>query len=112
MGPVAFEGPSFDAVTTTVPVAPGAMVGVLTRTLRSAEPLAVTIVVGFTVLFPVEGSLDGLDTEAEPPLTVPAGVLGDSDTGMATLLDEPGVIGPAPVQPAGNEPTVTPAGGL
>jgi hypothetical protein len=67
IGPAAVDGPLFTAVTSTVPVAPGVIVGDEALTARSAFGVPAVMVVGLTVLSAVAGSVVVVATEAEPP---------------------------------------------
>ena len=121
VGPTASNGPSFEAVRTTVPDVPGVIVGDDTVVTTSADGVAAVTVVGATVLSPGAGSVLPVATEAEPPVSGPAGVDDGTDTGMATerirpLARRPEIVQvtvpEANVQPDGSGPTVTPAGGV
>ena len=121
VGPTASDGPVFVAVNVTVPEVPGVIVGEVTAMATSAErPPAVTVVEATELLAPA-GSDVGVDTEAEPPVIAPGAADAASDTGIATLTDAPLARPPltvqvtvpdASVQPLGNVPNVTPAGGV
>ena len=121
VGPTASEGPPFVAVSVTVPEVPGVMVGDATAMAMSAERAPAVTGVEATELVALAGSDVGVDTEAEPPVIAPGAVDATSDTGMATLVDAPLARPPltvhvtvpfATVQPEGNVPNVTPAGGV
>ena len=121
VGPTASEGPPFVAVNVTVPDIPGVMVGDVTAMARSAERAPAVTVVDATELLALAGSDVGADTEAEPPVIAPGAVDAASDTGMATLVDAPLASPPltvhvtvplAIVQPDGNAPNATTAGGV
>ena len=121
VGPTASDGPVFVAVNVTVPEVPGVIVGEVTVMATSADRAPAVTVVGATELLAMVGSLVGVATDAEPPLIVPGTVDAASDTGMATLTDAPLARPPltvqvtvpdASVQPLGNVPNVTPAGGV
>ena len=121
VGPMAVDGPSFDAVRTTVPDVPGVIVGLVTAVEMSAERAPAVTVVEAIELLAVAGSFDAVDTEAEPPVIAPGAVDEGTDTGMAMLAEPPLASVPATVQvtvplasvhPDGNVPSVTPAGGV
>ena len=110
----------FTAVSRTVPVVPGVMLGVETRSERSAERAPAMIDVGATVLSAVAGSVDAVVAEAEPPKMVPVADDG-IETGMATEVDDAlarlpvtvqVTVPDVSVQPLGSVPSVTPAGGV
>ena len=121
VGPAASEGPLFVAVNVTEPEVPGVIVGDDTARATSAlRAPAVTVVVA-TVLFASAGSVEAVATEAYPPLSAPGAVEAASATGIDTVLEPPTASVPATVQvtvpadtvqPAGNVPRVTPAGGV
>ena len=121
VGPTASDGPPFVAVIVTVPDWPGVIVGEVIAMATSAERAPAVTVVGVTELLADAGSVVGVDTEAEPPLSAPGSVEATSETGIATLVDAPLARPPltvqvtvpdASVQPLGNVPNVTPAGGV
>ena len=121
VGPTASDGPSFEAVRTTVPDVPGVIVGDDTVVTTSADGVAAVTVVGATVLSPGAGSVLPVATEAEPPVSGPAGVDDGTETGIETervrpLARRPEIVQvtvpEANVQPDGSGPTVTPAGGV
>ena len=121
MGPTPSDGPLSVAVSTTLPEAPGVIVGDVIASATSALRAPAVTVVGDTVLFAVFGSDEALDVVAEPPVIPPGAVDAASDTGIATLVVAPlarpaaivQVTVPEPsVQPDGNVPTVTPDGGV
>ena len=70
-GPVASDGPRFVAVSVTVPVVPGVIVGVVTARARSATGAATTMLVGVTVLSAGDGSAEADVTDTGPPVSVP-----------------------------------------
>ena len=119
--PMAIDGPSFDAVRTTVPDVPGVIVGLVMETATSAERAPAVTLVGETVLSAGVGSVLAVAAVAEPPVSAPGAVDEASDTGIDTLVDEalarlPATVQvtvpEASVQPDGNVATVTPAGGV
>ena len=125
VGPAASDGPAFVAVSVTVPDCPGVIVGDVTAMATSAERSPAVTVLEATELLAVTGSVDAVETEAEPPVIAPGAVEAASETGIATLVDEPLANVPATVQvtvpeasvqPDGNVPpeagTVTAAGGV
>ena len=121
VGPTASDGPSFDAVRTTVPDVPGVIVGVDTVMATSALRAPAVTVVEATELLAVAGSVVAVETEAEPPVSAPGAVDAARETGMATLVVVPLASGPAivqvtvpeaSVQPDGSAPSTTPAGGV
>ena len=125
VGPAASDGPSFVAVTTTVPEVPGVIVGDDTDTATSADGVPTTTEVGATVLFVVDGSVVVVEAEAEPPEIVPGEADAGTDTGTGTDARAPlarlpatvhVTVPEAKVQPDGNVPpeagTVTPDGGV
>ena len=121
VGPTASDGPSFVAVIVTVPDVPGVIVGDDTVVTTSADGVAAVTVVGATVLSPGAGSVLPVATDAEPPVSGPAGVDDGTETGIETervrpLARRPEIVQvtvpEANVQPDGSGPTVTPAGGV
>ena len=121
VGPTASDGPSFIAVRVTVPDVPGVIVGVEAVSATSALRAPAVTVVEATELLALAGSAVAVATEAEPPVSAPGAVDAASETGMATLVDEPFASVPATaqvtvalarVQPDGRVPSVTPAGGV
>ncbi len=121
VGPAASDGPPFVAVNVTVPEVPGVIVGDVTAMATSAERTPAVTVVEATELFAVAGSVDAVETEAEPPVIAPGDVDAESETGTATLVDAPLASVPPTVQvtvpeasvhPDGNVPSVTPDGGV
>ena len=121
VGPTASDGPWFVAVIATVPEVPGVIVGLVMETATSAERAPAVTVVGETELSAGVGSVLAVAAVAEPPVSAPGAVDEASDTGIDTLVDEALARLPATVQvtvpeelvqPDGNVPTVTPAGGV
>ena len=121
VGPTASDGPSFVAVIVTVPDVPGVIVGDDTVVTTSADGVAAVTVVGATVLSPGAGSVLPVATEAEPPVSGPAGVDDGTETGIETervrpLARRPEIVQvtvpEANVQPDGSVPSTTPAGGV
>ena len=121
VGPTASDGPSFVAVRVTVPDVPGVIVGVEAVSATSALRAPAVTVIEATELLALAGSAVAVATEAEPPVSAPGAVDAASETGMATLVDEPFASVPATVQvtvalarvqPDGRVPSVTPAGGV
>ena len=104
-----------------MPDVPGVIVGLVTAVEMSAERAPALTVVEATELFAVAGSVVAVDTEAEPRVSEPGAVADGTDTEMATLVVAPLASVPATVQvtvpeasvqPDGNVPSVTPAGGV
>ena len=121
VGPTAFDGPSFDAVRTTVPEVPGVIVGVDTVVTTSARRAPTVTTVGAAMLSAVAGSVVVVDAAARPPLSVPGAWAASSEMGIDTEVDAPLARLPATVQvtvpddsvhPLGNVPSVTPDGGV
>ena len=109
------------AVSVTTPDCPGVIVGEVTAMATSAERSPAVTVVEATELLAVTGSVDAVETEAEPPVIAPGAVEAASETGTATLVEEPLASVPATVQvtvpeasvqPDGNVPSTMPAGGV
>jgi hypothetical protein len=120
VGPTAVDGPWFVAVSVIEPAVPGVIVGEDAVTATSALRAPAITVVGATVLFAVDGSVVTVATVAEPPVIAPGVVAAASDRGIDTEVEPPFTMSPltvhvtvplASVQPAGNVPRVTPAGG-
>ena len=122
IGPAPLDGPALAAVSTTLPVEPGVIVGDDAVSETSALPAAV-VTDEVVVLFPATGSGVALEIEAEPPASVDDGVAeDDTSTGIATVVfplaaraASEQVTLPLPaVQPAGSDAVtiVTPAGGV
>jgi hypothetical protein len=121
VGPTARDGPLFVAVNVTVPEVPGVIVGDDTHTATSAERAPAVTVVGLTELSAVDGSAVPVAMVADPPVTAPGACVDASATWIDTLADAPFTrpvatthvtVPEDAVQPAGNEPSVTPAGGV
>jgi hypothetical protein len=121
VGPTAVDGPLSVAVNVTVPDKPGVTVGDDTLTTTSALRGPAVNVVGDTVLFDVDGSVDTVDTDAEPPEIAPGTCAAPNNTGIDTDVDAPLANEPATVhvtvpdtseQPLGNEPNETADGGV
>ncbi len=120
VGPTASDGPPFVPVSTTVPDWPGVIEGDDTAIATSAERAPAVTVMEATELLAVAGSVVAVTTAAEPPVSAPGAVEAASETGIATLVEAPLASVPdtvqvtvpeASVQPDGNVPSVTPAGG-
>ena len=121
VGPAASDEPPLVAVSVTVPEVPGVIVGEETAMAMSAERAPAVTVVEATELFAGTGSVAAVATDAEPPVIVPGAVDAASETGIDTLVDEalarlPAIVQvtvpEASVQPDGNVPSTTPAGGV
>ena len=117
---MAVDGPSFEAVRTTVPLVPGVIVGDDTVVTTSAERAPTVTVVGAVELFALDGSDVGELADADPPLSVPGAEAEATTTGIETVEVPATAIVPATVQvtvpvasvqPVGSVPTVAPAGG-
>ena len=121
IGPTASDGPSFVAVTTTVPEVPGVIVGVDTVATMSALRAPTVTVVGVTVLLAVAGSVEAVLADADPPDTVPGEAEAGIDTGRLTDVVPVAATLPATVQvtvpdaivqPDGSVPSTTPGAGV
>ena len=120
VGPTASDGPVFVALNVTVPEVPGVIVGAVTAMATSADRAPAVTVVGATELLAMVGSLVGVVTDAEPPVSAPGAADDGIETGMVTVREAPlasvaanvQVIVEVPEQPAGSVPTTTPDGGV
>ena len=83
IGPAASDGPLSAAVIVTVPDVPGVIVGDDTVVTTSAEGVA-AVTEELTVLSAGDGSVVAVATDAEPPVSEPAGVDDGTETGIET----------------------------